>query len=185
MTRVSLTRVAHENLARHLQPGDLAVDATVGNGHDTLFLAQQVSPDGRVIGFDVQSVALDAARRLLDDAGLATLVDLRQRGHERLAETLPADWHGRVAAVTFNLGYLPGGDKQLITRAATTLPALQQALAALRRGGLVSLMVYRGHPGAADEVDAVDSWIRDLDTRYRATRHESPGPLLHLIERRD
>lgn len=185
MTQPPLTRVAHETLAQHLQAGDLAVDATVGNGHDTLFLARQVAPDGRVIGFDIQSMALDAARRRLKDANLAGCVELHRRGHECLAETLPADWHGRVAAVAFNLGYLPGGDKRLITGAATTLPGLQQALSVLRPGGLLSLLVYLGHQGASAEVDAVDRWVRGLDIHHRVVVIESPGPKLYLIERSD
>ncbi len=183
MTRAPLTRIAHEALAQHLRDGDLAVDATVGNGHDTLFLAQQVGPSGRVIGFDVQGAALEAARRRLDDAGLLPGVTLYQLGHEQLAETLPAAWHGRVAAMTFNLGYLPGGDKGLITRAATTLPALRQALALLGQGGLLSLLVYRGHRGADDEAGAVAEWVSDLDVNYRVAVYDSPGPLLYLIER--
>ena len=178
-----LTRVAHEAIAQRLQPGDLAIDATVGNGFDTLFLARRIAPGGHVIGFDVQVVALDAARRRLAAAGLLACVELHRRGHERLGATLPADWQGRVTAVTFNLGYLPGGDKRLITRATTTLPALWQALSALRPGGLLSLLVYRGHDGAADEVDAVARWTRGLEPRYRVEVHESAGPLLYLIER--
>ncbi len=185
MKHAPLTRVAHDALARHLKPGDLAVDATVGNGHDTLVLAQQVAPDGRIIGFDVQPAALDTTQHRLDDSDLAKCVELHRTGHERLAETLPASWHGRVAAVTFNLGYLPGGDKRLITRAETTLPAMRQALAVLRPGGLLSLLLYRGHPGATDEVDAVIDWVRDLDDRRVVTLHQSPGPLLYLIEPRD
>jgi SAM-dependent methyltransferase len=185
MMQRPLTRVAHEAITQRLKSGDLAIDATVGNGFDTLFLARRIAPGGRVIGFDVQSVALDAARRRLAEADLLACVELHRLGHERLGATLPAEWHGRVAAVTFNLGYLPGGDKRLITRATTTLPALWQALAVLRPGGLLSLLVYRGHDGAADEADAVARWAQGLDGRYLVAVHESAGPLLYLIERPD
>lgn len=183
MSRPPLTRIAHEAIARHLKAGDLAIDATVGNGHDTLFLARQVGPDGHVIGFDIQTTALETARQSLDAAGVLERVTLHQVGHERLAATLPDDWGGRVAAVTFNLGYLPGGDKRLITRAASTLPGLQQALVSLRAGGLLSVLVYRGHPGASAEADAVDRWVKGLETHHRVVMHASPGPLLYRIER--
>ena len=178
-----LTAIAHDALSGMLDCGDRAVDATVGNGHDTLFLASRLAPDGQVIGFDIQQAALNAANARLIAAGLDANVTLLSCGHERLGENLPPDWHGSVSAVMFNLGYLPGGDKRLITHADTTLAALQQALSVLRIGGLISLMVYPGHPGADAEVRAVLGWLAQIGRRGRVTHHSSPGPALYLIER--
>lgn len=183
MTGRPLTSLAQQAVAAALTPGDLAVDATVGNGHDTLFLARCVAPHGRVFGFDVQAVALAGAHARLATAGLAGLVELELCGHERMRERLPTASHGRVAAVMFNLGYLPGADKALVTRAETTLAALDQAVALLRPGGLVSLLLYRGHTGAADEVAAVEAWLRQLERGLQLSSHTSPGPVLHLIAR--
>jgi SAM-dependent methyltransferase len=183
MTRRPLTIDAQQAIAAVLGPGDLAVDTTVGNGHDTLFLARCIAPHGRVFGFDVQQTALSSARSRLAAAGLAGLVDFELCGHERMRERLPAAWHGRVAAVMFNLGYLPGADKTLVTRAETTLAALDQAVALLRPGGLISLLLYRDHAGAADEVAAVEGWLGRLDRGLRLSSHASPGPVLHLLAR--
>lgn len=49
--------------------------------------------------------------------------------------------------VAFNLGYLPGGDKTMITKSETTLLGLEAAERVVAPGGLISLLVYVGHPG--------------------------------------
>lgn len=180
---VSLTELAQQIVGKSLEPGALAIDATVGNGQDTLFLAGRVTPGGHVIGFDIQTRALEGTRARLASADLASAATLTLCGHEHMLEQVPDAWPGKVSAVMFNLGYLPGGDKRLTTGVQTTLCALDQALSLLRSGGLISLLVYRGHPGAMAEADAVCAWLDRLGMGYRLSRHESPGPVLHLIER--
>ena len=143
-----LTRLAHELLRAQLCPGDIAIDATAGNGHDTLFLAQAVGPCGRVHGFDIQPAAILATRARLAAAGAAAPAELHLAGHEQMARLLPA-LCGKVAAVTFNLGYLPGADHATTTGTNSTLEALEQALTLLRSGGALSVLAYRGHPGGA------------------------------------
>ena len=179
----SLTSVAHQALCGPVRAGDLAIDATVGNGHDLLFLAKQVGTRGRVLGFDVQTAALQQARARIAGAGLGERVSLRLCGHQNMIAALPVEWPGKVAAVMFNLGYLPGFDRSLVTRAETTVPALGQALSVLRAGGLISLLAYRGHPGGAAEVTAIDAWLARHRGQCRVVRHESPGPILYLVER--
>jgi len=178
-----LTKRAQQAVGGILRPGDRAIDATVGNGQDTLFLAGRVAPDGRVIGFDIQPEALASAQRRLDQARLQHVARLLLCSHQQMTARIPADWSGQVSAVMFNLGYLPGGDKNQVTRADSTLPALDQALGLLSTGGLISLLVYRGHDGARDEAAAVQSWLSTLDGQYGVTQHASPGPILYLIRR--
>jgi len=177
-----LTRIAQDRVAEVLHDGDLAVDATVGNGHDTLFLARQVGPTGRVWGFDVQADTLARVQTQLNQSDLAGRVQLLHTGHEHLATALPDDARGRLSAVMFNLGYLPGGDKQLTTRPDTTLQALAASVANLRPGGLLSVMVYRGHTGGQQEADAVADWLRGSDMLELETL-ASPGPVLYLAQR--
>ncbi len=158
MTRLSLVQQAHQLLRETLQPGDIAIDATVGNGHDTLFLAQQVGERGKVYGFDIQQQALDSAWQRLAQAGVAQWVSLYHAGHETMGFTLPESANGRVKAVMFNLGYLPGGDKGRTTGASTTLAALQVAVMLLAPGGVISLLAYTGHPGGREEAELVKGW---------------------------
>lgn len=142
-------------MSRVIAPGDIAVDATVGNGVDTRFLSRQVGPDGRVFGFDIQRRALDETRRRLTQDEAHDNVTLIHAGHEAMAEHLPAEAVGRVAGVMFNLGYLPSSVESVITRPETTCAAIDAALAVLRPGGVASLVVYTGHPGGEDEARAV------------------------------
>ncbi len=179
-----LTEIAHELLAQHLQPGDLAIDATAGNGHDTLFLVQQVQPGGEVYAFDVQNRALDATALRLEQQSLRDFAYLCRTGHQNMAQRVPASWAGRVAAITFNLGYLPGSDKQTTTHTASTLEALSQSLQLLKPGGVLSVLAYRGHSGGQSEADAVEAWIDQRQQLLQCQRHESPGPVLHHCIRR-
>lgn len=177
-------------LATALSPGSVAVDATVGNGHDAVFLAGLVGEAGVVHGFDVQAAALDAARNLLARAGLAGRVRLHHAGHEQLGEVLPEAHRGRVGAVVFNLGFLPGGDEGLVTRPETTLAALEAARTVLAPGGVVSVVCYTGHPGGAAEAGQVERWCQALPfAAWRAARYElvnKPGSPIRLffIEKR-
>ena len=181
----SLTFLQHI-LAEVLRPGDLAVDATVGNGHDTALLARLVGPSGLVHGFDVQTEAIASAERLLAAAGLAERVRLHALGHERLAQALPEADRGRAAAVVFNLGYLPGGDETRVTRPETTLAALEASREILAPGGVIALACYGGHAGGAEETDAVTAWCRSLPfAGWRVARYElinkPGGPIVAVI----
>lgn len=177
-----LTALAHELLAAALHPGDRAIDATAGNGHDALFLAQQVGAQGGVYAFDVQEQALQSTRERLTAAGLDGIVTLCHSGHEAMLQTVPGDWPGTVGAITFNLGYLPGSDKQTSTQADSTLQALTQATRLLRSGGLLSILAYRGHPGGQHEADAVAAWL-EAQASLACQTHDSPGPVLYHCTR--
>jgi SAM-dependent methyltransferase len=178
------TEMAHLLLRQSLKPGDWVVDATVGNGHDTLWLAQIVGPTGRVFGFDVQAAALAAAAQRVHGLPQVTLF---HAGHQRLADHLPADAEGKLAAVMFNLGFLPGADKTVITTAETTLAALNQALGSLARRGQITVVLYPGHPGGTSEAEAVLGWADGLPAAFPAARYARlntvhPAPELLVIE---
>lgn len=160
----------HDALARVLVPGCAAVDATAGNGHDTLFLAQGVGPGGEVWAFDVQAAALEATRARLDAARAAGQalgrVHLVHAGHEDCLAHLPAPPRTFTVAV-FNLGYLPGADrtgaeKPRVTSAATTLEALTALMPRMTRGGIVALHAYTGHRGGTGEARALMALCRAL-----------------------
>ena len=155
-----LTALAHELVARHLVAGDLAVDVTAGNGHDTLFLAKTVGADGHVRAFDIQLAALESTRRRLESHGVGGRVELIHASNARLAEFLPPDARGEIGAVMANLGYLPGGDTAVVTHTMDTLRMLDTALGVLRPGGVISVLAYPGHPGGDLEAAAVFAWLK-------------------------
>lgn len=182
---------ARETVRRAVARSGVAVDATCGNGYDTLFLARQVAASGRVYGFDVQEEALRATRRRLEEAGLSGRATLFRKGHETMAEVLPEDVHGRVQAVMFNLGYLPGGpDKTLVTHPETTQAALEAAFRLLAPEGVITVVCYVGHPGGREEAKAAGAWAKGLDQArchvlsYRFLNRENDPPRLLVIQRR-
>lgn len=171
--------IAREAVQPRIQPGDTAIDATAGNGHDTLWLCQAVGENGRVFAFDIQDAALATTRQRLENAHLAHRATLLRRSHDTLLDSLPDTQLGTVAAMVFNLGFLPGGDPAVITRAATTLAAMQAGLQLLKRGGILSVTLYPGHPGGCEEADRVLDWLAALPTaqfEMRAERHPQNNP---------
>jgi len=157
-------------LKDRLRAGDIVIDATMGNGHDTLFLTQCVNPGGHVFAFDVQEAALIETRKRVP-AEMTTLI---HSGHETMREHLPPHLHGQISAIMFNLGYLPGTDKTRITRVETTMIAVREALDLLKAGGLLSIVVYPGHDGGAEEGRQISAWAATLDARHYEVQHLRP-----------
>lgn len=177
--------LTHLFLRERLGIGDRVVDATCGNGHDTLFLARLVGTLGRVWALDIQEQAVAATRTLLTENGCLSWVKLIQAGHERLTELVDEP----VQAVVFNLGYLPGGDKSRVTRPDSTLQALKQATDLLVPGGIIVVTVYTGHPGGTEEGDAVNAWAAALPPRNynvwgsRQANQPAIAPYVLLVEK--
>lgn len=153
--------LSHLFLHRSVEHGHHVVDATCGNGHDTLLLARLVGPHGHVWGFDIQAHAIAETGRRLADAELLDRVTLLQTGHEALVMHVT----GPLQAVLFNLGYCPGGDRTIITRPETTVAALNHAIKLLAAGGVVLVTVYPGHDGGSEEQAAVEGWAAELAPR--------------------
>jgi hypothetical protein len=178
--------LAHHFLRAALRPGDRAVDATCGNGNDTLFLAGLVGAEGRVWAFDIQNDAICNTSALLFEHGCRSQVELAAVGHENLFETVREP----VRAVVFNLGFLPGGDRCCMTLPHTTVAALGQALELLLLGGVVTVSMYPGHSGGDEESEAVESWGAALSPKLfnvwcnRQLNRSPAAPYLLLVERR-
>jgi hypothetical protein len=161
-----LTKIVHNELAQVLTPGNIAIDATAGNGHDTLFLAKQVGPAGSVFSLDMQSQALAKTAHRLKEQGYKN-VTLLQADHANLKDVIPIEFHGKIAAITFNLGYLPGGEKTFVTQSVSTVTAIDQSLDLLRSKGLLTIVAYTGHPGGMEETTAVRTFLAGVNSpRY-------------------
>ncbi|MBC8124731.1 MAG: class I SAM-dependent methyltransferase [Candidatus Kapabacteria bacterium] len=155
----------HRILRDVIEPGSVVVDATIGNGWDTALMASLVGSDGIVYGFDVQPIALEVTKTRI--AGLAADVRLTLIGHEEMLNTVDAAHHGLVKAVTFNLGYLPGGDRDITTQVETTKRAIEQARELLSPDGVITIVCYR-HAEGQRELDTVrtllSGWPQDVST---------------------
>lgn len=179
---------SHDLIKEAVDEGDYAIDATLGNGHDTLFLAELVGSTGKVFGFDIQKQAIDSTTERLAENNLLQQVELIHDGHEQMASYIPED--KKVSAVMFNLGYLPKGDKAIVTKAETTVAAINQALSLVKKDGVISIMVYYGHPGTNGEKEAVDELVRGIPQddfevlSYKFVNQINNPPYLYLIKRK-
>lgn len=172
ITAKPLTQQAQEAVADVVSRGDVVIDATVGNGFDTAFLSQAVGSSGRVIGFDVQSAAIEATHRRLIANGL-TNVTLNQAGHETMSTSAA---EGTIAAVMFNLGFLPRSDRTIVTQPDTTTTAIQAAIRLLTTNGRLTVLCYRGHPGGEEEYEAVECLLSSYADGLHLRRIDSTPP---------
>ncbi|WP_459557549.1 tRNA 5-(aminomethyl)-2-thiouridylate-methyltransferase MnmM [Lacunimicrobium album] len=160
----NLTHVAQEFVSRILKPDEFAIDGTAGNGYDTQFLAECVGKKGHVWAFDRQQQALDSTSGRLTVAGIKH-VTLINDCHSNVVSHLPGELRGSIGAAMFNLGYLPGCEKSVITTSETTERALRDVMSLLRPGGILTVLAYVGHPGGLDEEAVVRRLWKSLPPR--------------------
>ncbi|MGO0061626.1 class I SAM-dependent methyltransferase [Brevibacillus fluminis] len=176
---------ARRLITQRVQAGETVVDATMGNGNDTLFLAHVVGDTGKVIAYDIQPQALEKTKARLAHEGMLQRADLRLQSHEEIASIGEL-----VGAVMFNLGYLPGGDKEVTTKAESTIRAIEAGLMALRPGGIMTIVVYWGHASGVVEKEAVEAFCEQINQsvalvlRYQYVNQQNQAPFLFAIERR-
>ncbi|OGO78016.1 MAG: SAM-dependent methyltransferase [Clostridiales bacterium GWB2_37_7] len=156
--------ISHELVSKVVQQGDVVIDATMGNGNDTLFLAKLVGDCGKVFAFDVQQLALDNTKKKLIEAEVFDRTELIQDGHQNIDKYI----QGGIKAVMFNLGYLPKGDHSIGTRAETTIEAVEKCLELLCKEGIVMIVIYYGGDSGFEEKNAVMEYFKTLDCKKYA-----------------
>lgn len=182
--------LAHDYWGRVVQVGDTVIDATCGNGHDTLFLSRLTlaSGKGRLIGLDIQKSAIQKTTELLNEnleQEQIACIELIHGSHETFpVGALP----GTVRLIVYNLGYLPGGNKQVTTRVETTLASCKAAQGLLMPGGVISLTCYPGHSEGIMEEEALLAFVATLGAKEWSCCHHRwsnrrSAPSLLLIQR--
>ncbi|MCA0984467.1 methyltransferase domain-containing protein [Halobacillus yeomjeoni] len=157
---------SHSLMEQALSEGDIAIDATCGNGHDTLFLTNQVGENGHVYGFDIQQEAVDNTRQRLRDNDMESRATLFHESHSHVKECIPEKHHSQIKAAIYNLGYLPGSDKSIVTTPKETIESVEKILSMIQKGGILVLVVYHGHPGGKEEKNALLEYVSNLDQKY-------------------
>ncbi|MBQ2956318.1 MAG: methyltransferase domain-containing protein [Clostridia bacterium] len=152
---------AEELLRQAVTEGSKVIDATLGNGYDTEWLCGLVGDEGHVYGFDVQQEAVDRTNERLVNAGIDHRATLFCTGHQNVKEYV----HEKVDAAVFNLGWLPGTDKNIRTMRETTLQAVEGCLELLKEGGLLTICAYPGHEEGKEELNALIEWAKGLDSK--------------------
>lgn len=149
-------------ILQHLSEGDVAVDFTMGNGNDTLFLSETVGASGKVYAFDIQEEALLSTRAHLTENGAPENYQLLCASHHRVKEFVSEP----IKAGMFNLGYLPrSGRKTVTTMRETTMPAVEAALDLLADDGILLIAIYPGHEEGNLEGEMLASYFSTLDRR--------------------
>jgi hypothetical protein len=167
----------------HLKEGDVAVDFTMGNGHDTEFLSKTVGESGHVFAFDVQEQALASTSEHLRKVGCPDNYTLILDSHHNVKKYVDVP----IKAGMFNLGYLPGSDKKVTTMRTTTLPAIEAAIELMDRDAIILVAVYPGHAEGDAEGKEICEYLSSL-SRYKvcATRinilNSPTSPFFIIIE---
>lgn len=157
-----LTKITDINklyIENAISEGDVVVDATMGNGYDTKYLAEKVGDVGFVYSFDIQEAAIKSTRKKLEKSNLINRVNLILDGHENMDKYVKEE----VSCVLFNLGYLPRADHNVITKPNTTIKAIEHSLKLLKPHGIISIAIYTGHEGGMEEKNSVYDFVKNLD----------------------
>ena len=154
-----ITEVNKIFLEKVIEKGDVVIDATMGNGYDTVYLGNLVGENGKVYAFDVQEEAIKSTRKKVERDNMTSRVELILDGHENMDKYV----EGEVSCVLFNLGYLPRADHNIITKPETTIKAIKHSLNLLKPHGVISIAIYTGHEGGMEEKNSVYEFVKNLD----------------------
>lgn len=162
MKNYQITNWCAHFIKEHVTQGDICIDATMGNGNDTLLLSRLCKEEGKVYAFDIQQLALTNTKERLLKEQAPQNYTLLLESHEHMGRYAE---EGTVSCIVFNFGYLPGGDHTKATRSESSINALTQGLTLLKKGGILSLCIYSGGDSGFEEKDALLSWLKTLDSK--------------------
>lgn len=162
MKNYQITEWCHHFIREHVKAGDLCIDATAGNGNDTLLLCELVGEQGKVIAFDIQEEAVENTKKRLEERGISKRAEVLLESHTNMSRYAEAD---SVSCIVFNFGYLPGGDHSLATKKDTSIAAIHEGLRLLKKGGMMSLCIYSGGDSGFEERDAILEELKQLDPK--------------------
>lgn len=185
----SAVDLAHHYWKQLLQPGDCVIDATCGNGKDTLVLAKLIGEEGVLIGIDIQAEALARTRALLEEqlpAKQMAKIHLFLQSH---ADFPPISHEKKIKLIIYNLGYLPGGNKEITSKVGSTLESVKKSLTILAPFGVISIACYPGHPEGAREEEALIQLLATLPSSQWSVCHHRwqnrlLSPSLILIQKK-
>ncbi len=173
----------------YIKPGMTVVDATCGNGNDTLFLKSILNDTGKLYALDIQIEAVLRTKKLLNEHGYNEdeTLSIMNRSHENFDFIPDGECFDFVV---YNLGYLPKGDKTITTQYKTTLMSLNSALSKLNSGGLVVVLCYRGHESGAEEAKYLEDYLSSLEQKafdvcqLDFINQKNAPPIMWIIEKK-
>lgn len=158
------TELVKEVMRRVIKENDLCIDATLGDGNDSLYM---YNLNAKVMSFDIQDEAITSSRNLFlennikldDNKRIKFILDSHSNIDKYLNE------NDKIKFATFNLGYLPSGDKSIITKYDSTISAIDKILNYLDKDGVISIICYYEHDGGLEEKTHVDDYLKKLDNK--------------------
>lgn len=183
---INALKMAHQLLVPRLSVAYRVVDATAGNGKDTLFLAQNTPNETAIYAFDIQQQALLNSQELLKNHGFSTnKVRYILDSHANVKRHLD----GMIDVAMLNLGYLPGASHELTTKPETTVLALDQLAYSLVPGGVMTVVAYPGHASGEIEEKAVRAFLAALPQKsftvgcWQMINQVNKPPVLYIVEK--
>ena len=182
----NVNNIAKIYIQEVVKEGDICIDATMGNGYDTVFLAEKVGKSGKVYAFDVQEEAIKSTEKKVKKLEFEDRVELILDGHENINNYVKE----KIKCAVFNLGYLPRCEHRIITKPDTTIEAIKQSVSLLEENGVVCVSIYTGHEGGMEERNEVFDYASNLDQKdynvfeSKFVNQKNNPPSIILIERK-
>lgn len=173
-------------LGEKLKEASVAVDATVGNGNDTEELLKKVGKNGFVYGFDIQQIAIDKTEKRLKEKVYGKNYRLICDGHEKIDKYIDEN----IDFAVFNLGYLPKADHSVITKANTSIRAIEKISERLNEAGTIVISAYLGHEGGMEEYQSILKYCKGIDQKkfnvasFQFLNQVNNPPRMIIIEKR-
>ncbi len=178
----SILNRVHERFSYYVKNNSLVIDATVGNGNDTVYLAQ-LAYKGTVYGFDIQEKAIENTKQKLQENKITNVI-LFQKNHNQMEDILQ-DQKGKISLITFNLGYLPTGNKKITTTVSSTIQAIENSLSLLHPNGILLITVYPGHEEGKKEDQAIRQYFKNKKVTYYHNDDKSNSPYLIEVKKKE
>lgn len=186
MFETMITDTVQNIVKEYITDNDIVIDATMGNGNDTMFLADQVGENGNVYAFDIQKKAIETTKDKLNERNLLNRVTLIEDSHENIKKYVEKP----IQVAMFNLGYLPTGNKEIITRPKSTLKAIASILDLLKSNGIISIISYYGHEGGLLEKNTVCEYLGKLSNKEYDVisigyeNRKKNAPIIYLVRKK-
>lgn len=187
---VKAVHIAHMYIKECVKSGDTVIDATAGNGFDTLFLSRLIGNSGIVISIDVQQEAIFRTQQLMAKNNPQSKVHYICDSHEHIGR-IAHDYQNQISCIVFNLGYLPGADKTVyVTNKDSTLKALESSIHLLNNRGILCVIAYRGHSGGLEEYFAIEQFMQTLEPhmwqviKSEAINQANTAPIVFIASKR-
>ncbi len=163
---------------KFIKKGDITVDATCGNGNDTLMLSRLSK---KVYAFDIQKQAINSTKELLKKNNINN-VTLINDTHEKIDVYLKNN-HGKISLVIYNLGYLPNGNKKITTNYKSTLNSVKKTFKMLNKKGIILITCYP-HEEGKKESSKILSYLNKNEISHKIYKNTNNvnAPFLIVIK---